>query len=78
MLFTLLRWRLIGFGHCFRAEAKVQGQGTETRSQRPREECDSAMAMTSDAGHCPGSGGPGVALKHSLSVGVPLAQESCT
>lgn len=48
-----------------------------TWSQRPREECDSAMVMTSDAGHCPDSGEPGVALKHSLSVAVPPAQESC-
>jgi hypothetical protein len=77
MLFTQLRKGFIGFRHCLRAEAKEQDQGTEMWSQRPREECDSAMATTSDAAHCPGSGGLGVALKHSLSVGVPLAQESC-
>ena len=77
MLFTPLRKGFIGFGHCFRAEAKEQGQGTGMQSQRPREECDSVMAMTLDVGHYPGNGGLDVASKHSLSVGVPLAQESC-
>lgn len=77
MPFTPLRWKFIGFGHWFRAEVKEQDQGIETWSQRSREECDSAMATTSNDGHCLDSGEPGVALKHSLSAGVPPVQGSC-